>query len=1117
MKRTLLTGLSIVGLGLILAPSIGYAQKEKAQGPSYSGSFTVPGGAKFTVQPPVVTVESARYKVDFLDASVRQIVDKKTGQVYCQPGEMKAGGRAQLFLKDFRPGQPERTFVHIPRQADGPAPGVVQKLTKLVPSEFRSAAGAVASINPDGIVIVTGACQKDDTYTLKVAMPAGIDAKGLTLEPLSDASLPAHGPGRAFNGNFVVSKFSVSYGAAGAAATPNVVKFTAARADHEQQGREVAGAIDDSPETGWSVGGEAGKNHQATFMIDPGTRIPAGATLAITIQHNSPWAEHTIGKFKLSVMSEVQQDSSEPAAAEPRIHVKKLPRGVEYTVTGLDCPGDANTKRYYNDAMIGMRIEFDEKTGDLVMGSVGRAGRPQQFGVNDEGIFGLGFQVGPFDKDIRYIHPVGGLTPVTHGGGWWPMEWPLCLTVYQAPGGECVSIWADDEKLDWGKRFWAHDGIMDYHTINGDAPWRTTSMEAPVWRLNLFDSWVPAASRYSEVMERTLDVKPLSKREPLWAGKIRLVAHQVWGGPATYKKSFVDKGIPVESIMEWHTQGWLAGYGTEIMSPKRGEWFPNYPFEQAQRYEGYWNYGAVVKELQDFGVACFPYTCQFVCMSEPFRTDSKVLRAPDMDFQCGGRMWWLLYANMTEDIVKRYGVRGIYDDCSWIGPAYDPRGKVDGLTVWQAHVWGRKYLRDRLLPVAFMGERQHEITIVSDLLALMWIGGEVHPINAYLLGRYTLRWNQAEEMQQGTWLKGGLGNSYELHNSLDASESLGCIPMNSSGIFLNDVMRQETALIQKRIYFWGQQMLTMYFPEKFDPGVVSYLRGKDGAEYRIRNDGGMGLVRVNAGKNQVVWWRTRGVPAFEAPGAAIEGWVAYKGDTIVGMNPGVRYAVLEDNERPAVTISELPAGVFLANSRMGKGYWAVVLGGQGMPGAVEVSVASGGKPVKFVGAEVVGMPTADGVYKVKVGASGTFAAYWDFAPKALGALPVKLGLASSRPEVIGAAGVVILTFEQAKEAAAGAGADLVWDCWFPSYLRQADYLVKLPTEIASLETVVSGTPGQVRMRVNGKVVADVQHGGGNTTLKASLADYAGETVLITFEFNMTGKVMIAAPQLVSSL
>ena len=133
-------------------------------------------------------------------------------------------------------------------------------------------------------------------------MPEGVAPQAIRLEVLTDPSLPAQGPGRAGNGNFVVSTFSLMVGVPGKPDTPTAVKFAGAKADYEQPNFTVAGAIDDKPATGWAISGGTGKEHQATFEIPADVKLPAGAPLTITIDQQYADGQHTLGKFRLSLL-----------------------------------------------------------------------------------------------------------------------------------------------------------------------------------------------------------------------------------------------------------------------------------------------------------------------------------------------------------------------------------------------------------------------------------------------------------------------------------------------------------------------------------------------------------------------------------------------------------------------------------------------------------------------------------------------------------------------------------------------------------------------------------------------------------------------------------------------
>jgi hypothetical protein len=194
-----------------------------------------------------------------------------------------------------------------------PPPPPQPQWVALVPTAFASAAGATAAIGADGVVLVTGNRAKD-TYTLKAVVPAGGNLRGVRLEALADDSLPGKGPGRADNGNFVVSTFGVQFGPAGSAETPTAIAFAAAKADFEQENYGVAGTIDDKPDSGWAIGGGTGATHLATYDLPADLVVPATSPLTVTIDQQHADGTHAVGKFRLHLLQEVPPPAPAPAA-----------------------------------------------------------------------------------------------------------------------------------------------------------------------------------------------------------------------------------------------------------------------------------------------------------------------------------------------------------------------------------------------------------------------------------------------------------------------------------------------------------------------------------------------------------------------------------------------------------------------------------------------------------------------------------------------------------------------------------------------------------------------------------------------------------------------------------
>ncbi|MFM7248620.1 MAG: WD40 repeat domain-containing protein [Planctomycetaceae bacterium] len=189
-----------------------------------------------------------------------------------------------------------------------PPPPPSPVFAALAPAEFKSAAGATGAVAPDGAVLVTGSLAKD-VYTIKAVVPPGGNVRQVKLEALADPSLPAMGPGRAGNGNLVVSRFALAAGAPGATDAPNVVKFAGVTADVAQEGYPAAATLDDNPETGWAIGPEFGKDHSLTFDVAPEVALPPGSVLVFTIEQQFADGTHNLGKFRISVL----QAPPEPA------------------------------------------------------------------------------------------------------------------------------------------------------------------------------------------------------------------------------------------------------------------------------------------------------------------------------------------------------------------------------------------------------------------------------------------------------------------------------------------------------------------------------------------------------------------------------------------------------------------------------------------------------------------------------------------------------------------------------------------------------------------------------------------------------------------------------------
>jgi uncharacterized protein DUF1549/uncharacterized protein DUF1553/Big-like domain-containing protein len=174
-----------------------------------------------------------------------------------------------------------------------------------------SKGGAILSKQSDGSLLVSGKNPAKDSYTITASptLPSPPGGEGrvgritaLRLEVLPDKSLPAKGPGRAPNGNFVLNELKLSFTAPGEKSA-RFIALKNAQADFAQDGSAPAGAIDNDPATGWAVAPELGKPHTAIFELATPLNLPSDATLTVTMAQSLGY-QHTLGRFRLSMTTD---------------------------------------------------------------------------------------------------------------------------------------------------------------------------------------------------------------------------------------------------------------------------------------------------------------------------------------------------------------------------------------------------------------------------------------------------------------------------------------------------------------------------------------------------------------------------------------------------------------------------------------------------------------------------------------------------------------------------------------------------------------------------------------------------------------------------------------------
>ena len=194
--------------------------------------------------------------------------------------------------------------------------------TALRPTKIESAGGAKFETKDDASILVSGNKPDKDTYTLRVSsVPEG--ALAIRLEALPHDSLPAKGPGRAGNGNFVVSEVVATL--ARKDGSTQAVVFAAARAGFEQTqvadknpytAWTAASAIDGDAKGekfGWAVLPEVNKRHHLLLQFAQPLTVGDGDELVLQLKQNNDDGSHTLGRFRISATA----DDSIAASALP--------------------------------------------------------------------------------------------------------------------------------------------------------------------------------------------------------------------------------------------------------------------------------------------------------------------------------------------------------------------------------------------------------------------------------------------------------------------------------------------------------------------------------------------------------------------------------------------------------------------------------------------------------------------------------------------------------------------------------------------------------------------------------------------------------------------------------
>jgi len=164
-------------------------------------------------------------------------------------------------------------------------------------TDTRTESSAVFTALEDGSLLSDPKSAPQEAYHL-TATSILPKISAVRLRVLTHDSLPKNGPGRAGNGNFVLTSFQFRTG-------DKEHAFARAFADHEQPKYAVEGAIDTNPKTGWAINVGPGSkavmnaNHEAVFVFDQPVEV-GERPFEITLRHDLN-ENYLVGRFAIDV------------------------------------------------------------------------------------------------------------------------------------------------------------------------------------------------------------------------------------------------------------------------------------------------------------------------------------------------------------------------------------------------------------------------------------------------------------------------------------------------------------------------------------------------------------------------------------------------------------------------------------------------------------------------------------------------------------------------------------------------------------------------------------------------------------------------------------------------
>jgi len=245
------------------------------------------------------------------------------------PEQQAAMDKLQAEIKSLQPVLEEKTKSATTRQ---PAWEARQNGWHYAHPKAK-AEGATLSVLDDESILASGKDPEADLYTVET--PLGMEPlAGIRIEAIPDKSLPEGSSGRNFNGNFVLHRVEAQV--LHADGTKQPITFNTAKADFSQGDFDPMGLLKDGAGLGWAIAGFEPRNrvlHTVSLSLTDTYTPRAGDRLEVVLRHQTKHPNHNLGRFRLSLTSDLQLATQIPPTAVQRAALEKQVRTPDETKT----------------------------------------------------------------------------------------------------------------------------------------------------------------------------------------------------------------------------------------------------------------------------------------------------------------------------------------------------------------------------------------------------------------------------------------------------------------------------------------------------------------------------------------------------------------------------------------------------------------------------------------------------------------------------------------------------------------------------------------------------------------------------------------------------------------